>query len=270
MSGSPCAPYFSERSIARIACSNIDAGFPRHRWQVHRPRSDPASSGGASRNGTTSSSSDRSPVRATYVAATYGSHSRSSEHRVRVPRPAGGCHQCCTSPSTNWREAASTRWARHRSGREYSSDEHVLQLIAESERAAGLVRAAPRPDAATERLIQQPAIHQQIERIVRACAPAPRRACRPRTARSVRSRVDGLLRRRRIVAASSAACAAVVSLAEHERDAARFARRDLDRDLQGGAGIEPGADASAKLLAEQPRRRGQRAVAADEIARDRR
>ena len=44
--------------------------------------------------------------------------------------------------------------------------QRVLQLIAESERAAWLVRPTARPDPATERLIQQPAVHQQIERIV--------------------------------------------------------------------------------------------------------
>ena len=43
---------------------------------------------------------------------------------------------------------------------------HVLQLIAEAERAAGLIGAAAGPDAAAQRLIQQPAVHQQIERVV--------------------------------------------------------------------------------------------------------
>ena len=44
--------------------------------------------------------------------------------------------------------------------------QHVLQLIAEPEGAAGLIRTAPRPDAARQRLIEQPAIDDQIERVV--------------------------------------------------------------------------------------------------------
>jgi hypothetical protein len=35
---------------------------------------------------------------------------------VRTPRPAGGCHQCCTSPSRNWRAAARSRCSRVRAG----------------------------------------------------------------------------------------------------------------------------------------------------------
>ena len=37
--------------------------------------------------------------------------------RVRTPRPVGGCHQCCTSPSTNWRRGGAQRCARGRAGR---------------------------------------------------------------------------------------------------------------------------------------------------------
>src|SRR5437867_2347885 len=45
----------------------------------------------------------------------------------------------------------------------------ILKLVAKSEGASGLIRTAARPDAATERLIQQPTIHHEIEGIVR-CA----------------------------------------------------------------------------------------------------
>src|SRR5690348_17972207 len=40
----------------------------------------------------------------------------SSLMRVRTPRPEGGCHQCCTSPSRNCRLAARSSCARARSG----------------------------------------------------------------------------------------------------------------------------------------------------------
>src|SRR5207247_2256011 len=60
----------------------------------------------------------------------------------------------------------------------------VLQLVAETERTAGLVRSASRPETATERLIEQPAIDQQVERVVgrphlygaEGIVPEPRRA----------------------------------------------------------------------------------------------
>ena len=43
---------------------------------------------------------------------------------------------------------------------------HVLQLVAETERPARLIEAAARPDTAGERLVQQPAVGQQVERRV--------------------------------------------------------------------------------------------------------
>ena len=58
---------------------------------------------------------DQSPVTVQYRHSTQGSHSRSSEMRVRTPAPWGGCHQCCTSPSSNCREAASSSSSRVRS-----------------------------------------------------------------------------------------------------------------------------------------------------------
>jgi hypothetical protein len=39
----------------------------------------------------------------------------------------------------------------------------ILQLIAKSVRAAGLVIAAARPEPARDRLIQEPAVHQRVE-----------------------------------------------------------------------------------------------------------
>ena len=39
---------------------------------------------------------------------------------------------------------------------------HVLQLVAEAKRAAGLIESRTAPDAARQALVQQPAIQQQI------------------------------------------------------------------------------------------------------------
>ena len=61
MSGSPCAPYFDACRIARTECSKRDADSADTRGR--RYASDcPGSRGGASRNGTVSSSTAASPV----------------------------------------------------------------------------------------------------------------------------------------------------------------------------------------------------------------
>ena len=170
---------------------------------------------------------------------------------MRVPRPLGGCHQCCTSPSTNCRDAARSRCARQRSGPRVEQRQHVLQLIAEAERAARLVRAAARPDAAAQRLVEQPAIDDQVERIVwrlhlhgaERLVPELRRACqrarRPRRATSTAPRA-----RRRAVASRA--------LAEDERDLPRLARPGSRRSIcSARAGVEPGAGAAGQA---RPRR----------------
>ena len=45
---------------------------------------------------------------------------------------------------------------------------HVLELVAEAERSARLVVAGARPHAAAQVLVEQPAVHQQVERVVRS------------------------------------------------------------------------------------------------------
>ena len=79
---------------------------------------------------------------------------RSSEIRVRTPRPDGGCHQCCTSPSTNCWAAARSRCSRASSRLDDHQRHHVLQLIAEAVRAAGLIERRARPHAARQRLVR--------------------------------------------------------------------------------------------------------------------
>ena len=83
---------------------------------------------------------------------------------MRTPRPGGGCHQCCTSPSGNWRPRTAASCSRSSCGLGVDQRHRVLQLVAEAEGAAGLVEAAARPDAAGERLVEQPAVGQDVER----------------------------------------------------------------------------------------------------------
>ena len=186
MSGRPCAPYFSDAIDGADAVLEQRRRLARTPTAACRPRAGPARAAAPRETARPRRAPTRSPVRATYAATAYGSQSRSSEHRVRVPRPLGGCHQCCTSPSTNCRDAARSRCARHRSGPRVEQRQHVLQLIAETECAARLIRTAARPDAAAERLIEQPAVHDQIERVVRRAGPgsAPSVSSQMRSARA--------------------------------------------------------------------------------------
>ena len=103
-----------------------------------------------------------SPVVSMKRLTAYGSQSRSSEMRVRTPRPEGGCHQCCTSPSSELaRGGAQQMLARDVALRDAES-QHILQLVAEAVRAAHLVEAGAAPDAAAQRLVEQPAIQEQV------------------------------------------------------------------------------------------------------------
>jgi hypothetical protein len=47
----------------------------------------------------------------------------------------------------------------------------ILQLIPEAKCPSGLVVARSRPEAAAQRLVQQPTIHHYVERIVRRLDP---------------------------------------------------------------------------------------------------
>jgi hypothetical protein len=91
---------------------------------------------------------------------------------VRTPRPEGGCHQCWTSPSWNWRLAHSSRCSRTSAGRGMDQRHRVLQLVTEAEGAARLVIAAARPDPAGQRLVDQPAVGQHVDRRDRVSPPA--------------------------------------------------------------------------------------------------
>ena len=84
--------------------------------------------------------------------------------RVRTPGPAGGCHQCCTSPSSNCRAAARRICAARFLGGAVDQGHHVLELVAEAVGPAGLVERRPAPDPAGQDLVEQPAIEHQVQR----------------------------------------------------------------------------------------------------------
>ena len=85
---------------------------------------------------------------------------------MRTPRPGGGCHQCWTSPSRKLARRAAQQVLAQQTRLGVDQRHRVLQLIAEAERAARLVEAAARPQAAGQRLVEQPAVGQHVERRV--------------------------------------------------------------------------------------------------------
>ncbi len=86
---------------------------------------------------------------------------------MRTPWPDGGSHQCCTSPSTNCRAAARSRCSRVSRRLRHRERHHVLQLVAEAVGAARLVERRARPDPAGQRLVEQPAVQQDVHRPIR-------------------------------------------------------------------------------------------------------
>ena len=139
----------------------------------------------------------------------------------------------------------------------------VLQLIAEAERAAGLVESRPRPHAAGERLVDEPAVGQEVDgrvgrfdvdRAERAAPVVPDPFQGPV---GVAGAAEALHELPRLLFAAGGA--------EDEDDFLFLSVLECDRDLHGGAGIEPRADAAGEPNAAQGGGVRRRAVAAEEF-----
>ena len=149
-------------------------------------------------------------------------------------------------------------------GRGMDQRHHVLQLVAEAKRAAGLVERRAAPDAARQALVQQPAIQQQVHGGIRRvdlhrtqqivpkvidCQPGPFDLGRILEARGQRHRFG-----------------AIGALAEQEPHLFAAARRQVDVQLEHGTRIEAGLDGAAQADTAQRRRLCQAAQAAQELA----
>src|SRR5438477_2760320 len=140
---------------------------------------------------------------------------------------------------------------------------YVLKLITETVCAACLVESCPSPDAASESLIEQPAVQQNVERAIRGLhlhgaengIPSLRDFCQHGVEVGFAVFCEQRLR-------VGPGC----RLAEKENDFTCAISAEEDRRLQRGAGIESRADP-----ARERRRRGQgqrpveRSVATDEF-----
>ena len=182
---------------------------------------------------------------------------------MRTPWPDGGSHQCCTSPSTNCRAAARRRCCARQRRLRHRERHHVLELVAEAVGAARLVERRARPDPAGERLVEQPAVQQDVHGAIgrphlhRAEDVVPVRGHRAQD----RVEVGGAVARDQRLRLGSRR-----RLAEQEDDLGRAVRLELERRLQGAAGIETGADSIGERRASAQRgRSSERAVAAEEL-----
>ena len=180
---------------------------------------------------------------------------------MRTPAPLGACHQCCTSPSANWREAREHDLLAQHLRRGPGQRHRVLQLVAEAGGAAGLVEAGLGPQPARHRLVQQPAVDHRVEQRVGrlhgggAEQRVPARAHRgQRAARPARA------------AARGGELARGVGAARHSRAGrpARPSRRaaSVSARRQRRAGVEPAAAAAGRSGRAAPGGRGRRSTRA--------
>ena len=97
--------------------------------------------------------------------------------------------------------------ARNRCGRGVHQRHRVLQLVAESECAAGLIEPLRPQTRHADHLVNQPAVGNRVERVVGRLDHAPRRAVVPsaRCSRSNDARAVAEWRKRRTSASTSAA-----------------------------------------------------------------
>ena len=140
---------------------------------------------------------------------------------------------------------------------------HILELIAESIGAAGLIARRARPHPAGEGLIEQPAVEQDVHRSIGS--PHLHRAedVVPSLGDGSQDRVEigrpvPSDQRRRLVGTRL--------LPEEEHDLGSPSRAQLDHGLEGAAGVEGGADPPRQSDASlEARRLFQRAVAPEEL-----
>ena len=138
----------------------------------------------------------------------------------------------------------------------------VLELVAEAERPAGLVVAGPRPQPAAQVLVEEPAVHQQVEGVVRGAHLHRVERPVPRPTHGVER---SLGRRRGAVARDElAGRGGVAGLAQQEHERARLAGSEGDGHVQRRAGVESRAEAAGERLAGEGGRLRERPVAAEE------
>ena len=166
MSGRPWAPEVSPRSRARTQCSKSEALLGRDARAARRRRARPARAPAPSRNGTRSSS----------TAGVAGGPDV-VRHRVRQPEevvraagarppPARRVPPVLHVPLAELPRRRPQEVLAHQLRPRQRERHRVLELIAEPEGAAGLVVAGARPHPAAQVLVEEPAVHEDVEGVV--------------------------------------------------------------------------------------------------------
>ncbi len=244
-SGSPCAPLVMLLSIARTQCSNSGAVFGETTPAIHTTPVRRSDSSGAFRNGTRSFRTHGIARRAhvlgddvrepEQVVGASGAEAAAERFVPPVLDIAFDELPCRRAEQVLARKIGPCEGQRH----------DVLQLIAKAERPAGLVVPAARPEAAADRLVQQPAIHQHVERVVRRVhlhgveRPIPRPPAPGASAASASS--DAAVARDEL-----AGMIAIGALSQQEEELAPFSRPQDASNLKRRARIQARADVSGE------------------------
>src|SRR3546814_61837 len=143
-----------------------------------------------------------------------------------------------------------------------SSDLHVLQLVAETVGTAGLVVGGARPHPAAQRLVQQPAVEQQVHAAIGRAHLHGAEDVVPLLRGCLQHDIEiGLA----VAPYQFARGIGVLCVAEQQHDFVLAVGWQFDVGLQRAAGVKPRAGASCKRLPVAQRRGcGQVAVAAEE------
>ena len=139
----------------------------------------------------------------------------------------------------------------------------VLQLVAESECAAGLVIATAREEAAADRLVQQPAVREHIDARLRGFHLDRAERTQPVDAHRVQRIVRGIAAARAL--GQRDRLAPVATQPQPEYGLAGLPGVQRDRHLDCGARVQACAELSRQAFAQQRRGALQVAVAAEEF-----
>ena len=141
---------------------------------------------------------------------------------------------------------------------------HILQLIAIAPGAARLVKRGTRPQPASERLIEQPAVQEHVHRPVRRLYLDRAERLLPELRSTSLNEASRSAARYRAISSSAAAPGGL--LAEKEHDLRLLAGLQGEARLQRAARVKPRAHAIRQGLGpEQRRGLGERAVSAQEF-----
>src|SRR6266436_6777704 len=113
---------------------------------------------------------------------------------------------------------------------------HILQLVAESERAAGLIETAPAPDAAAQSLIQEPAIGHEVGSRVGSIDIDRAECVTPVTPDSFLSLAGRI--RLAVTPNQLLHVLQVATRAQAKCYLPRLLRRQIEGELEGGAGVK--------------------------------